>query len=417
MVPAVAHILGLAELGSSGKTISKIAQFLCSPSQKLCDGMEAAATESSEELSNDKPQTKPRAKAAAPRKNVKKAREPAPQPEEEPSAKRQRGPRAGKQNPVAKKLAEKKKASKRKAAEVEQEPEAAPEEALEEHAALQAEPEGAEGDEVEADVQNPDVEMEDDPEEPMQQEGEEEEAQEYENDEEPAQGLAMHPWPAVIGGPPVHEQPLEDVPQDQNVAYDGVNSQDEDGEEPEPPPPGLENENMVAACAPQNRSNPRAAAPGGAPAVPTCRPAIGSQASPCDAGPPTSHGRSQPPQLGPHALQPPLEGVATSGGRVAMSHDNGSVTKARARATNKRATGRTAAANKSNLCVGASAGTVKKAAAGSKRGAQAVLAAAKQVSAVKQVPAVRCQPTEPTISPSCRVYVPVMHTSSIFVDR
>lgn len=386
MVPALAHILALFDKGAVGRTISQIVQFLMSPSLKLCTELTTAAeSEEDEEETNGKAQTKqPRAKPAAPRKNAKKAREQrAPQPEEEPSLKRQRGARAGKQKAVAKKPAEKK-ASKRKAAEVEAEPEPEPEEAGEEEDAPEEEPEG-----VDVDDEQPDVEMQDEPEEPIQQEGEEE------DDEEPVPGLDMHPGPPVIGGPSVpQEMPGEAVQLDQHPAFDGIDSQDQDGEEPEPPPPGLEGD-MDHDLATRKHAvygqvgPPQQEVP---PVVPASqRPGIGSQASPCDAAHPGSHGRSQPPQLGPHHLKPPLEGVATSGGQANVSYDNGSVTKARAKGSNKRAPAR-GAATKSSLGV-ANAGTGKKSAPHVKRGQQAVAAAA-----VQKPVAVRRYYTETVVS-------------------
>jgi hypothetical protein len=383
---------------SVGKTISQIVQFLGSPSQKLCTVVELGEEEEPAQAiePNGKAQAKPpRAKPAAPRKNAKKAREQPAQPEEEPSQKRQRAvPKAAAKKPkaAAKKPAEKKTA-KRKAAEVEAETGAAEKGAAKEDAAPQEE-EPACVDEEDA---QPDEEMQDVQEDPMQPEAEDEEAEECEDDE-PAPGVDMHPGPPVIGGPAEQlEMPVEAVQPDHYHAYDGFEGQS--GEEPEPPPPGVENvHDLVRRNQPaQGRLQaPRQEAP---PVVPaTQRPEIGSQASPCDAAPPGSHGRSQPPQLGPNALQPPLEGVATSGGCAPLSHDNGSVTKAgRARGSKKLAVHRSAM--KASLGVAAPSGTAKKSAPGSKRGAQAVAAAKQVPAAVKQLPVVRCHSTHVPSAP------------------
>ena len=361
MVPALAHILALAVTGKDGRSISQILNFLMSPAKKLCTelaGAEQSEDEDDDESNGKAPAKQPRSNAAGPRKTVKKAREPAPQPEIEPSLKRQRGARGGKQKAAPQKPAAKpaaksaKKPSKRKAAEVEAEvePEAEAVVDAEEH-------EGPEGENEEKDVQ-----MQEEPEEPIQQEEEEEGEYAEADDDEDAPGLDMHPGHPAIGGPPLqHEVLVEAVQHDQQPL-----SQDEEDEEPEPPPPGLENDLEHA----QHVAPVHVARPKPAPVVAPRRPGIGSQASPCDAAQPGSHGRSLPPQLGPHALQPPLEGVATSS-RAAASHDVGnSASKARARGQNKRVRHPTAKAT-----LGVQGGTTsKKSALFSKRGATAVAA-------------------------------------------
>lgn len=358
MVPTLIHLLCLVEDETIGRSISQIMQFLGSPSLKKC----ADEEEESDDGKVGGEESRP--KAPAPRKNAKKAREPASDADEEPVQKRQRGARTGKQKSAPKKSAETK-AAKRKAAEVEIEVTPEPEEAAKEDIAPVEAPKA-----VEVDEQG-DAEMQVSPDEPVQEEADNDVADNHENDPEPAPGPAMHPYvPPVIGGAPQHHGvPAASDHPDQDPGYDDMDS------ESEPPPPGLENVHEQVEHVKHVREREAPPQPEAPPIVPPSqRPPIGSQASPCDAAKPGSHGRSQPPQLGPHALQPPLERVGTSDGHAVVSHDNGSVTKAgRARGTSKKPAGR--------LPVAAQVGTSKKAAPNSRRGVQAV-------AAVNQVPTV-----------------------------
>jgi hypothetical protein len=69
-------------------------------------------------------------------------------------------------------------------------------------------------------------------------------------------------------------------------------------------------------------TRPQQAAPNAGPA--SQRPAIGSLLRRHQWDGPGSHGRSQPWQLGPHVLTPPLEGFAKSGGHaVSDAHVSG----------------------------------------------------------------------------------------------
>ena len=393
MVPTLAHILALSVLGSSGKAVSQIVQFLSVPSEKLCTELPVDPGAGSGEDGDDSepngtaPAKEPRTKPAAPRKAAKKAREAAPQIEEEPSQKRQRGARASKAKAAAKKPAAKpaaknpaaKKPAKRKASEVEAE--AGPEAEV----AVEADVPEEEHEAPEDDGEQPDEEMQEPAEDPVDQKAEEAQ-EEPQDDEEEAPGLDMHPGdaPPVEGGPCLqHEVPVEAVQHDQEPQLEG-----DDSEEPEPPPPGLENdlEHAQHVGVPGLHAVARAARPKpAAVCAPPKRPAIGSQASPCDAAQPGSHGRSMPPQLGPHALQPPLqEGVATSS-RAAPSHDIGnSISKVRG--ANKRVRHPTTKAS-----LGVQGGTVsKKSAPYSRRGATAVAAVAAVVGQPAKPDVVRC---------------------------
>jgi hypothetical protein len=404
MVPDLAKILALFGSGSVSKTISQINHFLARPSQKLCTELpsdwdpveEPNGKNSHAKEQNGEAQAElPHVEAAAPQKSAKKARVPAPQPDGEPATKRQRKAQPGKQIPAAKKPTEKK-AAKRKAAEVEAEVDPEPnEEAVVGEKVSQAVPEN--DDEQPASEAPADVEMQAEEEDPVQQEPEEQ-AEACEVHAEPALAPNVHSGPPGIACPLAQpEVPVEPVQQQQNAPLDCAHGQDDDGEEPEPPPPGLENVHDHAQGLQPVRGPLQPVPPSGGPA--SQRPAIGSQASPCDAAP-GSHGRSQPPQLGPHALKPPLEGVATSGA-CAESDVHGSVTKARGKSNlNSKKHASRAAVTKNSLGVSASAGTGKKAALHNKRGAAAV-AAAKQLPVASKAGAV-------VRSTSLRVYCDVL---------